>query len=144
MTAQPLTYTPKLDHRNKSPEKSQWTIDLSQEERCFQIAHGSNWIDTADDKIAWGLHYDKGGCLAHLGLSAKKFKRKKSDPLKRLFIAKFINSYGRNDWHGYPADQHNCAPYDIPPTMLLRRWMKENVLPKALASRLMQGRSCDL
>src|ERR671920_1055150 len=40
-------------HRNRLPEKSQWTITKIEERACFAKALGEGWVS---NDVGWGLH----------------------------------------------------------------------------------------
>jgi hypothetical protein len=126
-----LEYTPKPDHRNNSPEKSQWTITEKDELKCFKNAYLKSW---KKGQNAWGLHFNED-VVEYLGMS--------KDKSTRLFIAKFISDNFHGTWHGYPADyQHK--PQDIPDPDILKDWIKNKLLKKAKISKIMQGKPCNL
>ena len=77
-----MTYSPNPQHRNRTPEKSQWSISLAQEIACFNTTYANQWIDNNN---GWGLHYSEGR-LDYLGLA--------QDYITRVFIAKFVGGSG--------------------------------------------------
>jgi len=127
-------YIHKIDHRNGSSEKSQWTISEPIERQCFHRAYTS-WRCTKH--TCWGLHFESSK-VAYLGVS------KSSAAIARnLFIAKFGDSNENSKWHGYPAD-HVLNQQDIPPEDVLAMWLQTQHLRPAAIRKLSRGQKCKL
>jgi hypothetical protein len=127
-------YHPKLDHRNGSPKKSQWTIPVKIECNCFSQAY-SLW--KCPEHICWGLHFSDNK-VDYLGES-----KKTAESTRKLFIAKFIDSNKNRKWHGYPAD-HIANHHDIPPVTVLEMWLKAKHLRAATIRKISKGQKCKL
>jgi hypothetical protein len=124
-------YTIKLDHRNKTKEKSQWTVSHQDEVAIFKNAYTRKWVVNNN---AWGIFFNNDE-LDYLGVA--------QDHATQVFIAKFKNDVNRNDWHGYPAD-HQSHTQDIPYETILKDWLVNNILPKAKISKIVGGKPCKL
>ena len=124
-----MTYSPNPQHRNRTPEKSQWSISLAQEIAYFNTTYANQWIDNNN---GWGLHYSEGR-LDYLGLA--------QDYITRVFIAKFVGD--RGTWHGYPAD-HQQNQQDIPTERIRTIWINTNVLRPAQIRKITKGQPCRL
>ncbi len=124
-------YTIKLDHRNKSKEKSQWTISHQDEVKVFINAYTRNWIYKDN---AWGVFFDNRN-INYLGVA--------QDHFTQVFIAKFVNDTNQTDWHGYPAD-YQLHSQDIPDEAILNDWLIHNVLPKSKINKIARGKPCKL
>jgi hypothetical protein len=48
-----VTYICHPDHRNTTPNKSQWRIVVEDERQCFATSRDRDWLDPA---VGWGLH----------------------------------------------------------------------------------------
>ncbi len=129
-----IYYIHKADHRNGSPDKSQWTILEPVERRCFERAYTS-WRCSGYN--CWGLHLEDNR-VAYLGVT------KRSAPETRnLFVAKFLDGNRNNKWHGYPAD-HVLNQQDIPPEDVLAMWLAAQLLRPAIIRKLSKGQKCKL
>ena len=124
-------YTIKLDHRNKSKEKSQWTISHQDEVNVFVNAYTCNWIYKDN---AWGVFFDNEN-INYLGVA--------QDHSTQVFIAKFVNDTNQIDWHGYPAD-YQLHSQDIPDEAILNYWLIHNILPKSKINKIARGKPCKL
>ena len=125
-------YTIKLDHRNKSKDKSQWTVSHKDEVfTVFKDAYTRTWVSNNN---AWGVFLNNGK-LDYLGVA--------QDHFTQVFIAKFVNDTAHNNWHGYPAD-HQSHPQDIPDQAILNDWLVNGILPKAKISKIVGGKRCKL
>lgn len=129
-----ISYIPKLDHRNGSPQKSQWTISEQAEQQCFYQAYNL-WQQA--EYTCWGLHFENGKAV-YLGKS-----KISSGIVRDLFIAKFLDSNANCEWHGYPAD-HTLNHQDIPPTDVLAVWLKDGHLRQAAIRKITKGQKCKL
>lgn len=131
-----MPYVSKVDHRDNTARKSQWTITFNDEKNCYDHAAASNWIEPPT--IGWGLHIGANGVPSHLGISAAIHGEH-----RQLFIAKFIDGNGNDVWHGYPADPYRNSQ-DIPPERVLGLWVQGTLLRPAIARKLNRGQKCDL
>jgi len=119
------------DHRNNTRDKSQWTISPDVEIGVFTYSLNNSWLIKQD---GWGL-YLNGNTVLILGHS--------SDNQRSLFIARFIDSTNKQEWHGYPAD-HVRRNSDIPAVELLQTWMTNGYLRPAKVSKIVRGKPCNL
>ena len=132
-----IFYTHKIDHRNNSGEKSQWTITELEEKSCFKYSLESYW-NKPHYYISWGL-YLKNDKVEYLGNSAKN-----EPEFCQLFIAKFIDSSKNSNWHGYPANPSGQKPQDIPPENVLGDWLSKQYLRPQLIRKIARGQKCKL
>ncbi len=132
-----IFYTHKIDHRNNSGEKSQWTITELEEKSCFKYSLESYW-NKPHYYISWGL-YLRNDKVEYLGNSAKN-----EPELCQLFIAKFIDSSKNSKWHGYPANPSGQKPQDIPPENVLGDWLSKQYLRPQLIRKIARGQKCKL
>lgn len=131
-----ILYIHKIDHRNNSPEKSQWIISENDEKNCFKFSLASDW--KKHPHSSWSL-YLKNNTVEYLGYSAKK------EPIScQLFIAKFVDSNKNNKWHGYPANPSGQKPQDIPPVCILNDWFEKKYLRLPLIRKIAKGQKCSL
>lgn len=115
-------------HRDGRKTKSQWTITEAQEIAVFGDAVANDWLV---DTIGWGLYLEDGK-VAYLGVSG--------DGKRRLFVAKFWDSYSKDEWHGFPADQRKSQ--DKPPWEIANKWVEENYIGLPKVRKLMKGQRC--
>ena len=118
-------------HRNRSPDKSQWTIEPLEEIACFIHTHQQGWIVGTR---AWGLHLINGN-PRYLGTT--------HDRARILFVARFEDGTSSNQWHGYPAD-HQTKTNDRLPEEIKELWTRNRVLPPAKIRKLAKGQRCNL
>lgn len=118
-------------HRNRNPEKSQWTVTHQEELQSFTRALAAEWTV---DSFGWGVHV-VNGVASYLGIAV--------DKTTSLIIAKFIKDGVMNQWHGYPAN-HVENQQDIPPESVVNKWLNEGVLPTAKISKISKGKKCKL
>lgn len=128
-----ITYIHKEDHRNaRATQKSQWSIERTEELISFDITYNSNWLG---GNCGWGLHITQEK-IFYLGYGAKQRGR----DMIELFIARFDE--GNPDiWHGCPADPqvHN---QDIPPNEILAQWVERRFINNAQRRKIMKGQPC--
>ena len=124
-------YTIKLDHRNKTKDKSQWIVSHHDEVAIFKDAYTRTWVS---EDNAWGVFFNKGE-IDYLGIAQNR--------VTQVFIAKFVNDVNHNTWHGYPAD-HVSHNQDIPHQDILNDWLVNKILPKAKISKIQQSKPCKL
>ena len=130
-----IAYIHKMDHRDQSDKKSQWSISIDAERGCFTGAICAGW--NLPPHNCWGLHFEDRK-VGYLGTTAK------SEPEQRqLFIAKFVDSDKNDKWHGYPADPCN-KNQDIPPDSVLKDWLQKQYLRRQTVSKLAKGKKCRL
>ena len=126
----PVTYQSNPQHRDMTPNKSQWTISEQAELAVFESARRNNWLLTS---TGWGLHCPAGQAN-YLGVDR--------DRLKEVFIAKFTDDTRSNVWHGYPV--LNDSGSNRPPHAVLRDWLVMALIRPSTARRVSQGRPCGL
>ena len=126
-----VTYVHKMDHRDGSKQKSQWTISEDDERSAFSRTYSEEWYDGS---TGWGLHFD-GNTIGNLGFGV--------DRIRPLFMAKFVDGNARSEWHGYPADylEHQ---QDVPDTGYLMAWCEEGHLSRAKMRKILQRKPCNL
>ena len=124
-------YTIKLDHRNKTKEKSQWTVSHQDEVSIFIDAYTRTWVS---EDNAWGVFFSNGN-LDYLGVA--------QDHVTQIFIAKFVNDVIHNNWHGYPAN-YQIHSQDIPEESILKNWLDNDILPKSKINKIARGKPCKL
>lgn len=131
-----MVYIHKLDHRNRSSEKSQWIISMDEERNCFTGAMTASW--NLPQHNCWGLHFEDGA-VAYVGTTAQ------NEPESRqLFIAKFVDSNQNSKWHGYPADPCGTKQQDIPPEPILKDWLEKQYLRPQTIRKITRGQKCRL
>ena len=131
-------YVHKMDHRDQSYEKSQWTITEVEERTCFTFAHQSNWSEPGKNYNCCGLYIDVKSQVTYLGVS------KPNGPEKiEIFIAKFVDGNKNSIWHGYPAN-HVKNNQDIPPKEVLMKWANAGYIRMSQVRKLIGGQKCKL
>ena len=130
-----IYYFPKKDHRDQTPEKSQWTISEEQERICFTESIRKGW--NIPEFKSWGLHFDGTGKVTYVGISASENSER-----QELIFAKFIDSTKNNCWHGYPAN--HTKNQDRPPLEVLESWRQKGYLPKKKIANIQKGQKCKL
>jgi hypothetical protein len=126
-----ITYAAHPAHRNRTPDKSQWTITVRQEVWCFDCSLRNSWLE---NRMGWGLHL-VGGKPKVLGVSA--------DGMTPLAVAFFRDPNRRRYWHGYPADLKR-RPSELPPERIRQEWLDKGLLPPAKLRKIMRGQPCIL
>lgn len=123
-----ILYKFKIDHRNNSPQKSQWEISCSTE---FDLAKHA-----FDNRFNQGNKYfnvlNVNEILQIVGSSI--ISNSIREPLK---ICKFIKN--QNDLHGYPAN-HMMNPQDIPPDKILKNMRSLSLISKRDHRLIRQGK----
>jgi hypothetical protein len=128
------TYVHKMDHRDQSVKKSQWSISKDLEQECFEKAMNAKW--DLPEHNCWGLHLENEKAV-YLGKTAS------SDPDSRqLFIAKFVDGDKNNKWHGYPADPCDQKQQDIPPDIIRRDWLDKQYFRATVIAKISRGKKC--
>jgi len=130
LIANGVTYQCHPHHRNRNPNKSQWTITETEEIGCFRLTWVSAWIV---DSAGWGLHLVNGS-PDYLGMA--------QDRHTRVFIAKFVSNGGQAEWHGYPADHGRTS--DRPHDEVIGTWLADRTLPAAKIRKIQKGEPCNL
>ena len=125
-----MKYVPNVIHRNRTPNKSQWTITLEEELNTFRSCTNNRWYL---EHVGWGLHLSGNNPL-WLGLTR--------DHKRCTFIAKFVGD-ASGTWHGFPAD-HTRNIRDIPFESVLHAWLNKNFLSKAKIRKIVRGQQCSL
>lgn len=119
------------NHRNRTPRKSQWSISEIEEQTVFEDSVVKQWRDGPE---GWGVYYPEG-TIDYLGLDHTHSKR--------VFIAKFRSNQQEVIWHGYPVD-HSYSTYDTPPSEIIRNWLSNGLISRPKASKVIQGKKCNL
>lgn len=118
-------------HREiKSPHKSYWTIEYSEELDCFVENYSKAYRES---NLTWGLILNESS-LKVLGKNTFK---------EELKLAKFIDSSLTNIWHGYPAD-YRRKNQDRPSSEILKKWVDAKIITKAKMLKIRQGQKCNL
>ena len=125
-----MIYLMNAIHRNRTPNKSQWTITPEEELRTFRICEANRWYS---GNVGWGLHLN-GNRPLWLGLTR--------DHKQPTFIAKFVGD-ASGTWHGYPAD-HTSNIRDIPFERVLLSWLTRSLFSKAKIRKIARGQKCNL
>jgi hypothetical protein len=123
-------YYYKADHRDKSHQKSQWTLTPAEELKCFIHSRNENW---SEPYKSWGIWVNTNK-LDELG---------KNYGEEELNVAVFVDSYQKDVWHGYPAD-FKRDKWDIPPMKVLTIWRDKKYTTKSKISNARQGKTCSL
>lgn len=131
-------YIHNLEHRNKNPNKAQWSISKPEERECFILAAKLKYKEKICelDATCWGIHLNANK-VGILGQSMARSSRPKRD----LFIAKFVDGSADGKWHGYPAD-HEMNAQDIPPHCILNHWLRSNYFSPAKIRKISRGQRC--
>jgi hypothetical protein len=130
-----IFYKHKVDHRNQSPEKSQWIITEADERECFKYSFILGW--SQQSCTTWGLYF-KENKVDYLGKTATN-----ESSFYYLFIAKFVDSTKNNKWHGYPANPGG-KQQDIPPESVTKEWLNKNYLSTHKIRKISKGQKCRL
>lgn len=120
------------DHRNRSPEKSQWSIDPPREFQVFQCSKQRGWLSRGSS--GWGLHIPNGSPEI-LGVAV--------DHRTPVFVAKFVRDPSFAQWHGYPAS-HQDRSGDVPDHDVLADWERSGLLGPAKVRKILRGQPCRL
>lgn len=126
-----VKYIHKNDHRDRTRNKSQWSISMNDERDCFKIMYLSNWYS---DNKGWGLHI-VDHIIRYLGYSTNNSRS--------LFIAKFVDGSGDNIWHGYPGD-HIANHQDIPTSNILTDWISAGYISFSKVRKILKGQPCNI
>lgn len=113
-------------HRNQTPNKSQWSISYEEEVCVFAGAFCEGLV--VEGRHIWGLYKPFDNPVV-LGITKNGFPSK---------IAKFDNGTHNGFWHGYPVD-HNMKQ-EYPPQEILATWRDKNYITKADISKIISGR----
>lgn len=124
-------YIHKMDHRDGSHRKSQWTISEVDERSVFHRTYSKEWYDGT---IGWGLHFTQNAIL-ELGTGVNR--------IRRLFVAKFVDGNARGEWHGYPAD-YLANQQDAPDEVYLMAWCEKGYMSRAKMRKILQRKPCNL
>lgn len=112
-------------HRDKTPNKSQWTISRAEELSVFANAVCENVIDNG--QYMWGI-YIPGAEPEVLGVTKYGDKTK---------LAIFDNGKHNGYWHGYPADY--IRSQELPTDDVFDLWRDKNMLTKADINKIIKG-----
>lgn len=129
-----LVYVFKRDHRNGSPEKSQWSISGHEELESFRRTRDSGWLTASK---GWGLHL-VADQPSYLGWSA--------DKSRQLFLARFSGTVAGvpdDSWHGFPGDYLKHAQ-DIPDGKILLDWVSRDLLTPARMNKILKQKEIRL
>lgn len=123
-----VTYWVHPHHRDKRPDKSQWTIIPDEELKCFaEATHLEN---------SFGL-YLKDNRPHVLGKRKQKaIQEGKKDA--ELYIAHFVPDVAHKVWHGYPADGE-LGDQDIPSSYYLKHWKAKGYFSSAKLHKIHKG-----
>jgi hypothetical protein len=127
-----VKYIHKMDHRDGTGNKSQWSISQQQERNCFLRMHDSAWFLV---NKGWGLHLVK---------KKPEYLGYRANSVQLLFIAKFVDGNNNSIWHGYPADHIRFPDRDIPIEYILLDWRNLGYLSNAKMRKIMKGQRCNL
>lgn len=124
-------YLSKVDHRDGTPTKSQWTVPISDEYASFSLGVDSGWIS---DTAAWSLHL-VDGLATYLGRSAQN-----PGPVAQLCVAYFQLAALS---HGYPSDPARSIR-EVPPNEVRSDWLAKRYMRPAVIRKLGRGLVCKL
>jgi hypothetical protein len=128
---QGYSYTSKPDHRDGTPEKSQWYIGLNDEFTSFDKCVSEKWIR---GQMGWGLHIvDDEAC--NVGISAANH-----GPPRDLFMIFFSIA---PTCHGYPSDPQRSRR-EMPPDDIRAAWLTKQYLRRSVVRKLGRGQPCKL
>lgn len=120
------SYKVNPQHRGRLPQgqKSRWTVDQWEELRLFSLAKEHEW-KCREDHILWALS-SRATALQAVGTDGKE----------DLFIAKYVADH-QHQWHGYPVSPRQ---FDIPPSEVIKAWVKDGLVSKAVGDRILRGK----
>lgn len=124
-----VTYWVHPHHRDKRPDKSQWSIIPDEEFECFV---GATHLDKS-----FGLYLKDGNPHALGKRKNKAIQEGKKDA--KLYIARFVHDAAHKVWHGYPADGE-LGDQDIPSSYYLKQWKAKGYFKPAQLSRIQRGK----
>ncbi|MBQ7269255.1 MAG: hypothetical protein IJS62_05300 [Bacteroidales bacterium] len=113
-------------HRDRSQNKSKWSIEKPEEVGVFGWALENN---SQDGRYYWGVSLHQNMCCV-LGRTANSQNTK---------IARFECSAQPKIWHGYPVDYVKDPQHDCPNSTILRKWAKLNIITKPQIAKLIGG-----
>lgn len=119
-------YIIKIDHRDGTAVKSQWTIPVHDEHASFALGIDNGWIS---GQYAWSLHL-RDGVADYLGRSAVS-----PGPSVDLCVAFFQLA---STCHGYPSDPRRSVR-EIPPEEVKNDWLSKGYLKSAVVRKLGRG-----
>jgi hypothetical protein len=123
-----VVYEHNILHRNKTSNKSQWTISLENEREVFVVGMNSQWfVMTA----CWSM-YIVDGVVQYLGLA--------QDHSKPVFLSKFVDGTATGKWHGYPVD-HQDKNFVLP-TQVSKLWLDSKILSTSKISKIIRRQPC--
>jgi hypothetical protein len=118
-------------HRNRTPDKSQWSISYEDEISLFADTLCKGVI--FKEQYMWTLYIPQN-LPEVLGVTARGEDSK---------IAIFDNGLHNGFWHGYPADYIKNSQ-DIPPAYFLQSWYQAGIISAATMRRIKGGQPCNL
>jgi hypothetical protein len=122
------SYMPNVVHRNRTPNKSQWTIPEASEMLTFQASMTHEW---SDGRSAWGL-FIPNAQPEYLGVDR--------DHITRVFLARFEAQTLPKVWHGYPISYRDIPP----PEKVINSWLMQAILTPAKLSKIVKRKKCSL
>lgn len=124
------SYVINTQHRDRNPNKSQWTVAETDERSLFNVAI-SEWLEISSNN-AYGIK-KTGASLDVLGICV--------DRTTNLKIAKFKGD--QDVWHGYPAN-YRINQHDKPSPTILEKWKQAELISKSDMAKISRGQKCNL
>lgn len=118
-------------HRDKTPDKSQWILSYEGEVSLFAKTYCMGIVE--QEQYLWGLYIPKDK-PEMLGITVKGLPSK---------MAIFDNGGHNGFWHGYPAD-YLRRKQDIPPHNVLIKWQQDGIITTATMKKIKGGQPCNL
>lgn len=125
-------YNLKLDHRNDSRQKSQWTISHIEEFEVFILGFKNEWTNPNQDTI-WSICRN----LSVLGCESQNNIHTGSKQ-KNLIVAKFTKDL-QHIWHGYPISSYSQNDANIP-IPVINAWDSCGIFPKSQFQKWKKGK----
>lgn len=113
-------------HRDRSRNKSKWSIEKHEEVGVFGWALEHN---SQDGKYYWGVSLHQNMCRV-LGRTVSSHNTK---------IARFECSNQPKIWHGYPVDYKKDPQHDCPNRTILSEWAGLKIIKKPQIAKLIGG-----
>ncbi|HGO5857265.1 TPA: hypothetical protein ACK3JJ_001923 [Mannheimia haemolytica] len=118
-------------HRNRHPEKSQWSISESEEEGLFKSSFSNGWLHPEDNEKCFGI-ISNNRKLRILGVSAAH-----KPPVQNLHFARF--TCDQCLWHGHPFGNGSSDLKQIP-KVVLDNWKERDYISNAVRNKIHKGR----
>lgn len=125
-------YQPKKDHRDKTAEKSQWTISEIDEIKLFLRGFCNHWYNPSKEQI-WAVTKD----FTIIGEESRNSKNRGSK-FTSLFFAKFTSDK-QNVWHGYPISPYLNHDRTIPQS-IINDWLDRKIVEKSYMAKWQKGK----